>query len=209
MSSFSWVKYHGVFDVMSANASQHVNPARPPCLQSCRFQIALGQACSFQDQTWSWSPVAFSGGPEKWYAVEKNMEVDVEDPGESGRITRYVCVWFRFPTPTLIWTLLLMCLGFSVFLFLTWHASISCLDPWTIHWTLHKQYHDPLKYLQPYRYLWVKWCMYERICRLRNHMFDLYNWEEFLQLHKCGCVRHSNTKKHVNVWECIQLWPPY
>lgn len=35
-------------------------------------------------------------------------------------------------------------------------------------------------------------------------MFDpKTNWEESLQLHEYGCVRHSNTKKHVNAMTSI------
>ena len=103
-----------------------------------------------------------------WFAVfQHGVDQRSQESFSSYIYIRYMIV---FPYPNPVWTLLPSgVLGLSGF-FLNWHASISCLDLRRIH----KQYPEPLKYLQPYRrYLWVKWCMYEVfVDKGKNHMFE-------------------------------------
>ena len=140
-------KYVLMAPLHGVDVSQHWHNCSS-CLQSCRFQTALGQACSFQDQTCSFSRIGIFVVHDLRYF---NMEFPSKIPGILFTVHIQDVILFTNPNPILTFSAYCL-LGLSVVL-LNWHASISCLDLRTIH----KQYHQPLKYLQCYRYLGVKW----------------------------------------------------
>lgn len=71
------------------------------CLQSCRFQTALGQACSCQDRTWSWNP--------NWqFSWPMICGVSTWSWSKIPGILQFIYIRYMivFPYPNPVWTLL-------------------------------------------------------------------------------------------------------